>query len=594
MTVPPMNITPESRTTEELFTSGSFAIPMFQRAFSWEVENVEDLLRDIRLTNSDDHFVGPIVVINQEGKAVQDLVDGQQRMTILQICLAVIRDRHRSLGNLQREAIVGNLVRSHDSGHARLQLGRENRDFFQKYVVEDHDLSVHPLLVSEGKRPTGVSGPEWQRNKNLAKAYVTVAKHVTALDAEALEAFSRVVRNQLRFVRIAVTDFGDAFQLFETLNYRGLELSAADLLKNYLLEKRWDELGPGNYNHPDLGVLLADWNALVEMVDPSKMNSQFIRYYLLMTHHEEMIQKKRIYRYFRDMVAEQSADDVIKALKLAGTAFAQATGRALITDEPRKKKLERIVEGIRRTGVTTASIALMPVLMHVHDDNKAQRAAAVVESLAFRWVVCGFNAQDLETIFARFAKQVHNSEGKELEAALARLKDQIPRDSRFIDAFTTADKKPPFARYVLDRLEVALNGPDFGQAAHVEHIMPQTHSDPYPWNGAYAPTTDYTELVQRWGNLTLLAKEINWVAGNDGWSKKRDAYKIDANAFFPNGRQIKLTASLVDLNEWNEELIAARQRWMAQVAVFVWPEDGAHVAGAINGLPDIQDFLFPS
>lgn len=585
--MPPMNITPESRTAEELFTSGSYQIPMFQRAFAWEVENVEDLLRDIRLANSDDHFVGPIVVITQEGKPVQDLVDGQQRMTVLQICLAVIRDRQRSLGNVQREAIVGNLVRSHDSGHPRLRLGRENQDFFQKYVVEDQDLAVHPLLSNEGRRPSDLPSSEWQRNKTLAKAYVTVAKHVIALDAEALEEFSRIVRNQLRFVRIAVTDFGDAFQLFETLNYRGLELSAADLLKNFLLQKRFDELG-GNYNHPELGVLLADWDEMVTKVKPSKMNSQFIRYYLLMTHEAEMIQKKRIYRYFQNMVAEQSADDVMKALKLAGTAFAESMKPGLIADEGRQKKLERGLSGIGRIG-STAAIALMPVLMHVHDDNSAQRAVAVIESLAFRWIVCGLNAQDLETIFARFAKSVHNSAGRELESALARLKQQIPRNPRFIDAFVTADRKTTITRYVLDRLETALNGPDFGQAAHVEHIMPKTYSD--PWNGTHSSSTDYADLVHRWGNLTLLAKEINWVAGNDGWSDKRTAYNIEENAYFPNGRQIKLTSALVDLNEWTEEVIVARQRWMAQVAALVWPEDGAYVAGAVSDLPDIRDFL---
>jgi uncharacterized protein with ParB-like and HNH nuclease domain len=100
-----MNITPESRTTEELFTSGSFEIPMFQRAFSWEEEQIQDLLRDIKLANSDDHFVGPIVVINQDGKVSQDLVDGQQRITILQVCRPVIRDRYRSLGNMETAKI---------------------------------------------------------------------------------------------------------------------------------------------------------------------------------------------------------------------------------------------------------------------------------------------------------------------------------------------------------------------------------------------------------------------------------------------------------------------------------------------------------
>ena len=581
-----MNITPESRTTEELFTSGSFEIPMFQRAFSWEEEQIQDLLRDIKLANSDDHFVGPIVVINQDGKAAQDLVDGQQRITILQVCLSVIRDRYRSLGNMETAAIVGNLVRSHDSGAARLRLGRENRDFFQKFVAENQELKDHPLL--EGKRPAGVTVVEWRRNKRLAKAYEVVAKHVLELDPAGLEAFSRVVRHQLRFVRIAVTDFGDAFQLFETLNYRGLELSAADLLKNYLLEKRAGELGQGNHNHPELGILLAEWEALVEKVTPSRMNSQFIRYYLLMTHHEETIQKKRIYKHFRDMVSEHSADDVMRALKRAGAGFAEAIKPALIEDNARRQKLGKVLENIERIGVNTARIALMPVLMHVHNDAQALKAAAVVESLAFRWIICKMNAQDLETVFAKFAKVVHVSNGTELDSALARLKEQMPRNPRFEEAFASEDRSP-IARYVLDKLEVALNGPDFGQAAHVEHIMPQTFSD--PWASTFAETTDYAELVQRWGNLTLLAKEINWVAGNDGWNDKLDAYKVEENAQFPNGRQIKLTSSLLDLPIWDEAAIKARQRWMAKLATLVWPEDGSHVPGAVGNVPDINAFL---
>ncbi len=584
-----MNITPESRTTEELFTSGSFEIPMFQRAFSWDEEQVQDLLRDIRLANDDDHFVGPIVVITDEGKAVQDLVDGQQRMTILQVCLSVIRDRYRSLGNIPKEAIVGNLVRSHDSHHPRLRLGRENRDFFQKFVVEDQQLADHPLL-EDGKKPADVSAVEWRRNKKLAKAYSLVAKHVIALDAEGLETFSRVVRNQLRFVRIAVTDFGDAFQLFETLNYRGLELSAADLLKNFLLEKRSGELGPGNYNHPDLGILLAEWEALVEKVTPSRMNSQFIRYYLLMTHSDDTIQKKRIYKHFRDMVTAQTADEVIAALKHAGNAFAEANKPALISDDTRRQKLERALESVGRVGVDTTRIALMSILMHIHNDTQALRAIAVVESLAFRWIVCGMNAQDLETIFAKFAKQVHASAGAELDEAVRRLRGQIPKNARFVDSFASQDRRP-VARYVLDKLEIALNGPDFGQAAHVEHIMPQTFSD--PWAGTYAEGTDYAEFVHRWGNLTLLAKEINWVAGNDGWSQKVIAYKVPDNAYFPNGRQIKLTSALLELPDWNEGFIKARQRWMAQLAVLVWPEDGAYVPGAVTGPSDIMAYLFP-
>jgi hypothetical protein len=355
-----------------------------------------------------------------------------------------------------------------------------------------------------------------------------------------------------------------------------------------LLEKRYGELGQGNHDRPELGILLAEWEALVKKVTPARMNSQFIRYYLLMTHQDETIQTKRVYKHFRDMVSEHTANDVMQALKHAGTGFAEAIKPALIEDNSRRHKLSKVLENVERVGVNTARIALMPVLMYVHNNNQALKAAAVIESLAFRWIVCGMNAQDLETVFAKFAKDVHGSSGVELDRALERLKEQIPSDARFAEAFATADRKP-VARYVLDKLEIALYGPDFGQAAHVEHIMPQTFSE--PWADTYSNTTDYAELVYQWGNLTLLAREINWVAGNDGWTEKLRAYKIEENAHFPNGRQIKLTSALLDLPVWNEAAIKARQRWMAQLATLVWPEDGSYVSGAVANAPAIVNFL---
>lgn len=65
--MPRMNITPESKTVEEMFISGSFVIPLFQRPFSWEPENISELLADIQDTGADDHFLGPIVVITRDG-----------------------------------------------------------------------------------------------------------------------------------------------------------------------------------------------------------------------------------------------------------------------------------------------------------------------------------------------------------------------------------------------------------------------------------------------------------------------------------------------------------------------------------------------
>ena len=566
-----MNITPESKTVEEMFTSGFFEIPLFQRPFSWESENIGELLTDIRDTGPDDHFLGPIVVITRDGYSHQDLVDGQQRLTMLQICLSVIRDRHTSLANTGKATLVGNLVRDADTDAPRLTLGKANKNFFEKYVAKPQDITKHPLLEAR-TRPDGVDPKEWADNKRLARAYSQVAEEVLAMDEAQLDQFSTAIRKQLRFVRVSVTDFGDAFQLFETLNSRGLELSAADLLKNFVLEKRNREVAGKPNGEQSLGELATEWAQIVSDVGESAMNSQFVRYYLLMTHDAEKVQKKHIYKYFRQVVDDRTADQALHDLRVKARSFVEASHPTRITPESRRKKLEPVLADINAIGVRTAKIALMAALTYVSDVDLVKRIAVGVEALSFRWTVCGKNAQVLESHFTTFAKTVHRSEGALAESALRELLRHMPSDLVFQSDFQIqSGGTNARVRYVLRKLERALNAQDSTSSLTIEHIAPQTATD--FWKQAVP--NDYDETIERWGNLTWLAQELNSAAQNAPWSEKREVYAKPENSRYQVGSQIAITAPLLDVSDWNEAMIVRRQQWMAELAVQIWPEAGS-------------------
>ncbi len=570
-----MNITPESKTVEEMFTSGFFEIPLFQRPFSWEPENISELLGDIRDTGPDDHFLGPIVVITRDGYGHQDLVDGQQRLTMLQICLSIIRDRHTSLGNSGKATLIGNLVRDDDTSKPRLTLGKANKAFFENYVAKPQDITNH-ILIGARTRPAGIDSKEWKDNKKLARAYSQVAEEIRDMNDEELDQFSAAIRKQLRFVRVAVTDFGDAFQLFETLNSRGLELSAADLLKNFVLEKRALEVAGNANGEQSLGELATEWTQIVSDVGESAMNSQFVRYYLLMTHQADKVQKKHIYKYFRQVVEGRSADEALHDLRTKARSFVQANNPALIEPSSRRKKLERKLNDIASVGVQTAKIALMATLTYVHDDDLASEITSAIESLVLRWTVCGQNAQVLESHFTAFAKTIHKSEGLQAAVALRDLKRHIPKDSLFKEYFLTqSGGSQPRVRYVLRKLERAINAQDAADSLTIEHIAPQTATD--YWKNVVPG--DYDELVQRWGNLTWLAQELNSAAQNAPWPNKRAIYAKPENSNYQVGSQIALTAPLLVLNEWDESHITKRQTWMSELAVQIWREDGAAPVG---------------
>lgn len=133
-------------------------------------------------------------------------------------------------------------------------------------------------------------------------------------------------------------------------------------------------------------------------------------------------------------------------------------------------------------------------------------------------------------------------------------------------------------RYVLRKLERALNAQDSTAGLTIEHIAPQTATE--FWKKAVP--VDYEEMVQRWGNLTWLAQELNSAAQNEPWPKKREIYAKPENSRYQVGSQIAITAPLLDVSDWNEDEIARRQRWMSDLAVQIWREDGAALSGNVK------------
>ena len=116
-----------------------------------------------------------------------------------------------------------------------------------------------------------------------------------------------------------------------------------------------------------------------------------------------------------------------------------------------------------------------------------------------------------------------------------------------------------------------MNAQDSADALTIEHIAPQTVTD--YWKTRVQG--DYDETIQRWGNLTLLAKELNSEAQNSPWPQKRDVYAKPENSRYQVGSQIAITAPLLTVEEWDEGTINGRQKWMADLAVQIWPEDGS-------------------
>lgn len=133
-----MKIVSEDIDVESLLTGRSFSIPRFQRPYSWDAENIQDLWDDLTTNANDEYFIGSMVAYSQ-GKQTYGVVDGQQRLTTLTILLCVVRDSLAGLGESDLAAGIHQLIeRKNRENVSEVVLKTETSyPYFQEFIQKD-------------------------------------------------------------------------------------------------------------------------------------------------------------------------------------------------------------------------------------------------------------------------------------------------------------------------------------------------------------------------------------------------------------------------------------------------------------------------
>lgn len=246
----------ETRTTNfgELLGNGRrYQVPAFQRDYAWTEENWEDLWQDILTSHEtgEPHFMGTLVTQTADStKVTVDssipfagehilIVDGQQRLTTLSILVIAVIQRlqvlvdngvdaeaNRDRQNILRNSYLGSKDAASLRYSSKLALNENDNGFYQSNLVN--------LRVSQKVRGVTISQRRlWQAFQYFSQQ---LESHQSFSENGALLAglLTTTVAKQLVFIQISIEDRTNAYVLFETLNSRGVELGAADLLKNYI------------------------------------------------------------------------------------------------------------------------------------------------------------------------------------------------------------------------------------------------------------------------------------------------------------------------------------------------------------------------
>lgn len=543
-----------------LIRSGDkYIIPKFQRDYSWETEQWDDLWQDIEVMvkEQSEHYMGYLVLQTSPKKECL-IIDGQQRFTTISIIiLAAIKaiQKFIDLGQNVEEnteriktlkaRYIGNVDPVTLEYDNILVLNRNNNNYYKDEIVKLGDMRVRNTSYTEKLMRKCF---EWYE-KQLANKYQTGREYA--------ELITYIV-DHLYFTIIKVNNEMNAFRVFETLNARGVQLSAADLLKNYLFSL----VDNSNENPHRIEVLEEKWASLTKNVQAEKL-PDFIRYYW--NSKNKTVRANELFKAVRDNI---KTDVYVFQLLQEMLEYSDIYMALLNANDELwlgEKKISDNIDLLKRFNLKQPYSLLMAGYKSL-DLRTFEKLLNDVIVVGFRYsVICGKNPNDVERVYNKIANQITNTKTYQQDW----VKDVYVNDLEFVPAFCNkqfvdSTRNNQIVKYILGKIERLKGGTRdvilTSETDTVEHILPQNPG--VEWGD---DNYNFDTLIYRLGNMCLLEKSINKEIENKAYNDKKSAYK----------RSLFITTCAIanDYQQWNAESINQRQHQMAECAKGIWRID---------------------
>jgi uncharacterized protein with ParB-like and HNH nuclease domain len=547
-----------NKTYRQLMGNGlRYEIPKFQRDYSWEAEHWDDLWQDIRalLANEDnEHYMGYLVLQTSNNKEFQ-IIDGQQRLTTMSLlilstlkCLKELVDSGiEAENNLKRkDSLLNSYIGYVDPvtliSNNKLKLNRNSDDYYKQHLVLLKELPLRNTNASEKHMRECFN---WYYDR-IKKEFNT---------GESLAAFIDNIVDKLFFTVIEVTDQLNAFKVFETLNARGVQLSSADLLKNYLFFVV-DETKP---HISEIEELENIWSKIVGKLGEQKFED-YLRYYWNSIH--KSVGKKNLFKTIKGSI--KSKDQVFELIRnLNDTAdiylAIQNPEDELWKDKP---EIRKSLKELKLFQIRQINSLFLSALRNLEVEN-FKKLAKICSVISFRYnIIGGLNPNAQEDVYNTVALKILSNKRFEV----ADFQTIYVSDLNFENDFSTKEFKNTtrnhkIVKYILSKIEVYQHRNEIDPESDlftIEHILPENADDTW---GNFT-FEEINRSVYRIGNLTLLEKKLNREADQKAYVEKIVLF-AQSNS--------ELTKTLPDnFNTWNEDKLAARQRELAKHAKAIW------------------------
>lgn len=607
-------------TVDDVFREGQLLeIPLYQRRYIWDLESQwQPLWTDIQrialrvLANPQEHqrpyFLGSVVIQQRSNEpgAVQrrTVIDGQQRLTTLQLLLdathAVLMECGINEEAEQLDNLIRNKIKSARPQFEKFKVWPMNIDqaAFEEVMTAEPPIDHKSLVHSESRFVRA-----HQFFTEQVRSYITAGGD--QLQEPRAEALVIAMRESLKLVVISLEQSEDPQEIFETLNARGVRLTSADLIKNFLFQRLlmegeddsaayntywqtfespfWERLiSKGRYVEPRLAIFLGQF--LVSRV-------------------AEEIKVEKVFDRFKVYVEEEtnlSTLEVLKQIHGIATMYEKII-EASEKPEGALTTIERFVYRVNAMDTETVK----PVLLHLLDpslpaipNDEIDKAVMALESWLVRRAVIRATSKNFNKMFPQLVGELMTNQrstaGTFVESFLRQQNADAtywPDDSTVRKSLVTLGVYSTLTRsrlrMILEGIEDEIRNPADEDAAtpqqwcerarlQVEHVMPTSWRANWPL--AEGETEDARkERINRLGNLTLLTPTKNAAVSNGPWfgdnPKKHKRALLSANTTFLMNR------ALVDetgTDGWTIKQIDERSDTMTDLFLRVWPTPLGH------------------
>ena len=563
-----------------MLKQGRLMVPPNQRSYAWRERHVDILLKDLWSSISgarpDDYFLGTIVLVQSPGN-ILTIVDGQQRLATVSIIFARIRDyfsflkREGSAKSVQ-ETFIGHIDPRSEQVTPRLHLNDDDNNFFWNVILLPHRPVDKPM--DHGGNPLRQSHRRMLRASEKARTYIgDLLKPLRTEDQiDTLLRWYDFLDAHAHVLSASVADEEAAYRLFETLNDRGLRASQADILKNFFFSKAGSRLSEAK----------AMWARIASTIelppddrddDDDSDNEEgptrgdplltYVRHSWIVAHghtkvkdlakeiREEITNDTRALQHLSDW--SDSVDDYMALSSSKHPKWSKYKNST-------RQNVETIFEHLRVTQIKPLLFAVAKKF----DPTEADKAFKLFVSWSVRFLIVGGRGGLLDTQYAQRAFEVGTSKFTKARELRDAMKDVVPLDSEFEQAFASARvSKSWLARYYLRSLEKTfkeLPHPEYVanedvRDINLEHVMPLEAEQ-------WGVDRDTARSAQRYlGNMVLLREPDNRDLGNKGWNDKKSVLGLSG---------YELTKMVARHDTWGLTEIRDRQAQLAKLAVRTW------------------------